>query len=144
MRLGAILLANYAEAHTGALTIVGGGWDTIDVTAPVTMPEQNGPAPVAVMQGTLAVRVMLSPEEVGRRHPFAIRLLDIDDVEVARIDGDLGAERPPGYPASWDQGVNMAFPLNGLGLPNFGLYRFVFEVDGEQLGDARLQVIKRY
>jgi hypothetical protein len=137
------MLANYAEAPNGPLTVVGGGWDTINVTGPPPDVPAGEPAPVVVMQGAVAIRLMLRPDEAGTRHGFVLRLMN-DETEVARIEGDLGADRPAELPVSWDQGVNMAFPLSGLGLPNFGLYRFVLEIGGRELGTIGMQVIKRY
>jgi hypothetical protein len=143
VRLDGFLLANYAEAPTGALTVVGGGWDTVNVTAPPEPMEGEDDPPVASLQGALVVRLLLRPEECGQPHPFVITLLD-DDEEIARIEGELGADRAPELPASWEQALNMTFPLMGLALPNFGLYRFTLMVGGEHIGEARMQVIKRY
>jgi hypothetical protein len=143
MRLDGFMLANYAESPTGALTMVGGGWDTVNVTAPPDPVDGVEDTPVATLQGALVVRLMLRPEETGRPHPFVISLTD-DDTELARIEGELGAERAPELPASWEQALNMTFPLTGLALPNFGLYRFTLTVDDDDLGEARMQVIKRF
>ncbi len=139
------MLTNYAETPNGSFTIAGGGWDTINVSEPLELPEESdGPPPVAMTSGVLAVRLMLSPQETETDLPFHVLLEDADGGEVARMDGGMHVPRNPELPASWEQGINMVFPIGGIPLPNFGLYRVSMEAGSGVIGEARFQVIKRY
>jgi hypothetical protein len=139
------MLTNYAETPNGAFAIVGGGWDTVNVTEALELPEEvDEPPPVAMTSGVLAVRLMLTPQETDVDVPFEVVLEDADGDEVARMEGGMNVPRNPELPASWAQGINMVFPIGGIPLPNFGLYRLRMEANGTLLGEARFQVIKRY
>ena len=137
------MLTNYAETPNGSFAIVGGGWDTINVTERLELPEDVDEA-VAMMSGVLAVRLMLSPQETDIDLPFQVMLEDADGGEVASMDGGMHVPRNPELPASWEQGINMVFPIGGIPLPSFGLYRVRMQARGQLVGEARFQVIKRY
>jgi uncharacterized protein DUF6941 len=141
LRLGTMMLANYAEDSNGLLYVQGGGWDTINVAAPI----QNAPENVfAVVQGFLVIRLMFHPTETGREHRFSTDITDEDGGPVGHIEGGANIPRTPGLPPSWDQNVNLVVPLTGLGVPRPGLYNISLLVDGQHLGDQPFRVIKAY
>ncbi len=141
MRLGSMMLANYAEDNNGLLYVQGGGWDSINVAAPL----QGAPPNVlAVIQGFLVIRLMFHPSETGREHQFAVDITDEDGGQLGHIEGAANIARTPGLPPSWDQNVNLVLPLTGVGLPRPGLYNISLLVDGQHLGDQPFRVIKAY
>jgi hypothetical protein len=142
MQLDFMLLTNYAEVGgNGLLYISGAGWDTINVGAP--LPE--APADVfAVIQGTLVIRLLFHATETGREHGFAISITDEDGAEINKLEGQVRVERTPGFPATWDQPLNLPVPLTGVTLPRPGQYRINLVVNGQFVGDKPFRVIKGY
>ena len=141
-----MILANYAEAppDSGLLNMIGGGWDTIQVAGPLEGLPPEAVGVVAVMQGSLAARILFHSTELGRDRTLQVVIVDEDGLEVAKIEGGFRSEKQPGVPPSWPQGVNVVFPLQGLGLNKFGLYRISLLVDGQHLGDREFRVLKLY
>ena len=141
MKLEWMLLANYAEAPAGLLNIMGGGWDTVTVNAPL---EGAPPGVFAVLSGTLVVRLNFHPTETGRDHKFEMTMMDEDGAQVAKAEGSARVERTPGLPPGWMQNVNLALPVTGVQIPGPGLYTISIQVNGQHLGDKPFRVIKGY
>lgn len=144
-----MLLANYAEAAPGGGTVhmINGGWDTMNVRAPFEPPPGSSTAvenAVTVLQGNLVVRILFHQTELARDRTLRLIIIDEDGQEVGKIEGGFRAEPQPGHPASWEQGVNLVFPLQGLPMPKFGLYRISALVDEQHLGDREFRVLKLY
>ncbi len=134
-------LANYAEDRDGLLNMIGAGWDTITVQAPI----EGAPDEVfAVMQGTLVVRLLFHQTETGQEHRFAITTIDEDGAEIGKIEGGMRVERNKGLPPGWDQNVNIVVALTGFPLPRPGRYTINVQVDGQFLGDRPFRVLKGY
>jgi hypothetical protein len=141
VKLDWMALANYAEDQGGLLYVVGGGWDTINVQAPI----QGAPEGVfTVIQGTLVVRLLLHVTETGQDHKFTFEIVDEDGQQLAKAEGDFRSERIPSLPIGWDQGANLIFPLTGIGLPGPGNYTINLRVDDDLLGDRPFRVLKLY
>lgn len=145
MKLDWMLLTNYAEAPpgTGLVNMMGAGWDTIHVAGPL---EGAPPQVVALMQGTLALRILFHQTESLANHGLRIILVDEDGGEAGKIEGEFHGEQPAAgeTPMSWPHGINMAFPLTGLPLTKFGLYRISLLVDDQHVGDREFRVVKEY
>ncbi len=144
MRIDGFFLTRYAESTPAGFTCVGGGWTTWNVTEPAPPMEGGGEAPAAVIAGAVLCRIMLSPEESAGMHRFALRLLDADDGELVSTPVELEVQRDPELPRSWEQPIPLTMPFGGLAVERPGLYRFVFEHDGERLAVCPFQVIRRY
>ena len=141
MKLEWMGLANYAEDQGGLLYIVGGGWDTINVQAPI----EGAPEGVfAVIPGTLVIRLLLQTTETGKGHRLSFEIVDEDGQQLMKADGDFRVERNVGLPIGWDQGANLVFPLTGITLPKPGNYLINLRVDDELLGDRPFRVLKLY
>jgi len=141
VKLDWMVLANYADDRDGLLNMIGTGWDTITVGAPL----EGAPDGVfAVAQGTLVVRLLFHQTETGQEHKFAITVLDEDGAEIGKIEGGMRVERNKGLPAGWDQNVNIVVPLTGFPLPHPGLYTINVQVNGQFLGDRPFRVLKGY
>jgi hypothetical protein len=148
MRLGWILLANYAEAPPGSglVNLTGAGWDTINVIGPIQvqgLPPTATP-PVTALQGSLAFNLLFHVTEAGRSHDFAVTIMDADGNQAARAEGSVQPQKQADHPLGWDVGVNAVLSLTGILLPKFGLYRISVLVDGAHLGDLPFRVVKRY
>jgi hypothetical protein len=105
MDLDFAFLADAADVSMGKLFVLGGAFDTIYVSGfPATHP-------------TLAVvlRLMLSPNDLDRRHKLEILLLDADGRSIAAAPGELMVSKSPDSPAGWKQAVML--PLRFLNIP---------------------------
>ena len=141
MKLDWMTLANYAENRGGLLNMIGAGWDTITVQAPI----EGAPEDVfTVIQGTLVVRLLFHQMETGREHTFTITVIDEDGAEVGNVGGGMRVDRNKGLPAGWDQSVNIVVPLTGFPLPHAGRYAINVQVDDQFLGDRPFRVLKGY
>jgi len=141
MKLEWMALANYAEDHGGLLTVVGGGWDTINVQAPI----EGAPEGVfAFIQGTLVVRLLLHSSETNTGHHLRFEIVDEDGQQLLKADVDFNVPRSRGLPIGWDQGANLVFPLTGVTLPRPGNYTINLRVGEELLGDRPFRVLKLF
>lgn len=143
MKLDLMLLANYAEAQNELLYIHGGGWDTINVTAPLQVPEV-GPDVFAVIQGTLVVRLHFHQMETDRNHQFEVTIMYEDGQTIADLKAEFPVARNTSLPTSWLQNVNIVLPLSGVALPHPGEYVLNLAVNGQWMGDRQFRVVKAY
>jgi hypothetical protein len=141
VKLEWLALANYAEDQGGLLYIAGGGFDTINVQAPI----QGAPPDVfCVIQGMLVIRLLLDSTETGKQHEIRMQIVDEDGQQIAEAKGQFRIDQSLGLPIGWDQGGNAVIPLTGIGLPSPGNYTINLFVDGELLGDRPFRVLKLY
>lgn len=141
MKLDWMALANYAEDQGGLLYVIGGGWDTINVQAPL----EGAPEGVfAVIQGFLVVRLLFHQTETDREHTFRINVVDADGAELGAVDGGMRVDRIKGLPPTWYQNVNIVVPLAGFPLPREGNYLINLQVDEQYVGDRPFRVLKGY
>ncbi len=144
MKLEWMGLANHAEEVNGLLYIMGGGWDTINVHAPIQGMPGVPDGVFTVMKGSLVVRLLLDTTETNREHSVSFEIVDEDGGRVGRIDAKTHVPALPGVPIGWDQGANLVFPLTGLPLPKPGNYTINLMVDDEFLGDRPFRVLKAF
>lgn len=137
------ILANYAEAPSqgGLLYIIGGGWDTVTVSAPL---EGAPPGVVAAITGYLAIRLRFHQTETNREHTVAMVILDEDGGQIGSTEASLRVDRIMGLPQSWLQGLNVVFPLVGIGLPKFGNYEISILLNANYVGVRPFRVLKGY
>jgi hypothetical protein len=105
MELDFAFLADAADVSMGKLFVLGGAFDTIYVPGfPATHP-------------TLAVvvRLLLSPNDLDRKHKLEILLLDADGRTLASASGELMVPKAPDAPAGWKQSVIL--PLRFFNIP---------------------------
>jgi hypothetical protein len=142
VKLDWMTLANYAEAPPGGLLyIMGGGWDTINVRAPL----EGGPeGAFTFIQGTLVARLLFHNTETDRDHSFALVIADADGRELGKVEGGMRVERNRGLPPSWDQSVNLVLPLTGFPLPGPGEYVIHLLINGQFVGDRPFRVLKLF
>ena len=123
MNLDFLLVADRAEAVSGKLYLLGGGWDRI------TLAQFPGPANFDVALG-----VLVGYTETNERHQFALTLEDDDNrVVLGPVDGQFELGRPAGLKPAQAQrfivAVRGPFPL-----PGPGCYHWVVTLDGRPAG----------
>lgn len=141
MQLDWMMLANYAEDNNGLVYIAGGAWDTVSVHAPIDGAPEGV---VAVLSGTLVIRLTFHRTETDRDHGFELLFMDEDGGDVAKAEGRIRVDRVQGHPPGWDQGANLVVPVSGIALNKFGLHTISLQVDGRHMGDRPFRVLKLY
>lgn len=144
MKLDWLILANSAEEANGLVHMLGAGWDTINVRAPLHEPDGSPSDIVAVVQGTLIARLLLHPTETARDHPFELTIVDEDGATILKMEGAFRVDPSSAVPPSWDHGMNLVMPLTGLQLPRFGLYQVSLIVNQTHYGERPFRVVKAY
>jgi hypothetical protein len=123
-----MMLADYVDARSGSLTIVGGG---ANVTGP------NAPHWVALS-------FLVPPHLADEQHTFQLELIDLDGNAVSMrgqplvLAGQFGAQRAPDASPDWTLPVSHGINLGSLGLPPHQTYEWRLMVDGETREDWRL------
>jgi hypothetical protein len=137
------ILANYAEGppQGGLVYIIGGGWDTLTVSAPL---EGAPPNIVAGIVGSLVLRLRFHMSETNREHTLGLVIVDEDGGEVGKVEVRFRVERILGLPTSWLQANNVVMPLTGLGLPKWGVYEIGISINGNHVGTRPFRVLKGY
>jgi hypothetical protein len=122
-----LLLADAAQAVTGKLYVLGGGWS-------LTGPD---PAPMA-----LAIKIEVPWDRANMKHRWRLELLDGDGAPVdvpsgpertqqpLRIEGEFEAGRPAGLRPGTPLDVTLALNLAPLPLAPGGRYVWRLSIDG--------------
>jgi len=105
MELDFALLADAADVAMGKLYVLGGAFDTIHV--------QKVPATHPVL--AVVLRLLLSPNDLDRRHQLQVLLLNADGKQLASANGELSVPKSPNSPPGWKQAVLL--PLRFINLP---------------------------
>ncbi len=86
MELDFAFLADAADVSMGKLFVLGGAFDTIHVPGfPASHPA------LAVV-----IRLLLSPNDLDRKHKLEVLLLDADAHHIASANGELMVPKAPG------------------------------------------------
>lgn len=108
MQIAHALIADFAEIVGGKLYLMGGGWDSLRVTALPTT------ARLAV-----AVGIRIDWEETNRPVTVRVAIEDDDGKELVRIDGQVNVGRPPDLRPGASQltqlAANIAVPVTVAG-----------------------------
>jgi len=125
-----MLLAEFAAAPEGKLTLVGAGWS---MTGP------NAPCAIGM--------VFYVPWHLtNKKHEFQLELIDMEGNGVALhgadepliIGGEFEVGRPPGAPIGMTFPVGVPLNIGPLGLPPHQRYEWRLQVDGQTDEDWRL------
>lgn len=127
MELDFIILADVVSPRPdGKLDMHGVGWDTISAfTAPVTHPRMD-----------LALRFLLSAQEVETDHRVVVTLITEDGAELGRMQAEAQAVAPEQraqIPAGRRVGIGIVLTLAGVVFPAFGTYSIVITWDGNEV-----------
>lgn len=126
-----MMLADYVDARSGSLTIVGGG---ANVTGP------NAPH-------SLALSFLVPPYMAGEQHTFRLELIDMDGNGVGTpssghqpllVEGQFEVQRAEGVSEDWTIPFSAGLNLGALGLPPHQTYEWRLMVDGSTHEDWRL------
>ena len=98
-------LADAADVSMGKLFVMGGAFDTIHV----------GGFPASHPTLAVVIRLLLSPNDLDRKHKLEILLLDADAHHIASANGELMVPKAPDAPAGWKQAVIL--PLRFFNVP---------------------------
>jgi len=131
-----LMLADYATADGGKLTVVGGGWTVRGA--------QPGPGAIA---GTIEV----PPALANRQHQLRFELIDFDGQPVhvetpdgeqpLVIEGQFDVTRTPGMPIGAPLTCPIAINLAHFPLPPGGRFVWRYEIDGIANEDWRLAFV---
>ncbi len=131
MELDFAFLADAADVAMGKLFVLGGAFDTINVAScPATHPA------LAVV-----VRLLLSPNDLDRRHELQILLLDADGKHIASAKGELKVPKAPGSPAGWKQAVMLPLRFFNVPFASEGHYSIEILANDKLLKAISLRVI---
>ena len=130
MEVDFAFFADAAEAQNGKLYVMSGAVDTI------YSPE----FPCVHPRLSLALRLLLSPGEVGRDHQLEITLMDEDGKRLGLASGKINIPRSPGLPAGWRQGLLTVFNFVNSKFERAGTYSVDIMVNGSTLKSLPLRL----
>jgi hypothetical protein len=127
MELDHIVLADVISPRPdGKIDLHGVGWDTIFAAAvPAQHPRMD-----------IAIRFLLSKQELEVGHHVVVELQGADGQQLARIEADtepMPQEQRDQIPAGHRAGVGMILNLAGVVFPEFGAYQLVVTWDGNEV-----------
>lgn len=129
------ILADAAQAISGKLFLLGGGWDTLRV----------GKFPARHHTMAIGLRVRIPWTWTGQPMTLSIDLQD-EDGRSLFASGPLrhGFEvgRPPGAPEGSDIGLVRAFTFNHVPFPKSGGYAFVISLNDLEVDRLRFNVFQ--
>ncbi len=132
MELDFAFLADAADVPMGKLFVMGGAFDTIHVPGfPASHP-------------TLAVviRLLLSPNDLDRKHKLEVLLLDADAHHIASANGELVVPKSPGSPAGWKQSVILPLRFMNVPFKSPGHYSIEILMDEKMVKAIPLRVLE--
>ncbi len=127
MELDHVVLADVVSPRPdGKIDLHGVGWDTIyAATVPATHPRMD-----------VAIRFLLSAQEVETAHRVVVTLISTDGAELARIQTDV-EPMPPDQRAQVAAGrrigIGMLLTLATVTFPDYGAYSLVITWDGTEV-----------
>lgn len=125
------VIANHAEAINGLLYLQGAGWT--DIRQPVGPNGQPG-----IVHFGMAVSILIGWNETNRRFPVKLVVVHEDGQELASVQAQVEAGRPPGLPAGSD--IRSVLAVNAEAqFPQPGTYEFRAEL-GEKVRSTSFRV----
>ena len=132
MDLDFAFLCDAADVSMGKLFVLGGAFDTIHVPGfPASHPTL-----------AVALRILLSPMDLDRKHKLEILLLDADAHHIASANGDLMVPKSPGAPQGWKQAVLLPLRFFNVPFKSDGHYSIEILMDGSLAKAIPLRVIQ--
>jgi hypothetical protein len=132
MDLDFALLADGADVSMGKLYVMGGAFDTIHVPA----------FPAVHPMLAVVLRLLLSPNDLDRKHTLQILLLDADAKHIASAQGELTVPKSPGSPQGWKQAVLLPLRFFNVPFKETGHYSIEILVDGTMTKAIPLRVLQ--
>ncbi len=119
-----VVVADHAEAFNGKLYLHGAGWT--DITQPIGPGGQPG-----IVHIGMAVSILVGWNETNRRFPLTLTIVHEDGGELAKVNAQLEAGRPPGSTPGADLRNLLALGAE-LQFPKPGNYELRAELGGKQ------------
>ena len=111
----------------GKPSLIGVFSDIQAVQVPVTLPRLS-----------FAARLLLTGDETGRTYKAEVVIKDPKGNELARPGGEINV---PQVPAGIDSiAIDLPMIFDMFGLPEFGRYTFMLEIDGEPKAGVQIAV----
>jgi len=132
MELDFALIADAADVSGGKLYVLGGAFDTIHM--------QQLPATHPIL--AVAMRLLLSPVDLDRKHVLEILLLDADAHHIASAKGELMVGRSPDSPQGWKQAVILPLRFFNVPFQSAGHYSIEILINGNMVKSIPLRVIQ--
>jgi len=133
MKIDFAFLADAAEESKGKLYVVGGAIDTIWTQS----------VPAVHPRISLALRLLISPGELGRSHQLEISLMDGDGKRVAAVKGQFEPDKNQNLSAGWEQGMLLVLNVPNLQFQKFGDYQFDIMCNNSSLKTVPLRVAQQ-
>ncbi|MCL1599530.1 MAG: hypothetical protein M3094_10115, partial [Actinomycetia bacterium] len=132
MRLTSAMLADAAQVQNGKLYVLGGGYDTISVTA----------VPAVHRNISLAMVAEVGPDERQRDLDLMITLLDEDGNPVGvEAKGKLRVGAPPNLPPGSPSVVPIVSPFHNITFPEAKGYAFIVTLNDAELARIKFRVV---
>ena len=94
--------------------------------------------PVTLPRLAFAARLLLTGDETGRNYKAEVVIKDPKGQELARPGGEINV---PQVPAGIDSiAIDLPMIFDMFGLPEFGRYTFMLEIDGEPKAGVQIAV----
>ena len=94
--------------------------------------------PVTLPRLAFAARLLLTGDETGRNYKAEVVIKDPKGQEIARPGGEINV---PQVPAGIDSiAIDLPMIFDMFGLPEFGRYTFMLEIDGEPKAGVQIAV----
>src|ERR1019366_9091726 len=132
MELDFAFLADAADVSLGKLFVLGGAFDTIHVPG----------FPAGHPMLAVVLRILLSPNDLDRKHKLEILLLDADAHHIASANGELTVPKAPGSPQGWKQAVILPLRFFNVPFKEAGHYSIELLANGTLLKAIPLRVIQ--
>ncbi len=132
MDLDFAFLADAADVSSGKLFVLGGAFDTIFVAGfPATHPTL-----------AVALRLLLGPHDMNRKHKLEILLLDADGHTIASAPGELMVSKSPESPPGWKQAVMLPLRFFNIPFQQPGHYSIEILTNGSMVKAIPLRVVQ--
>src|ERR1700687_5410256 len=131
MELVFAFLADADDVSMGKLFVLGGAFDTIHVA--------GFPAGHPIL--AVVLRLLLSPNDLDRKHELQILLLDADGYHIASANGELTVPKSPDSPAGWKQAVLLPLLFFNVPFQKEGHYSIEILADTQMLKAIPLRVV---
>ncbi len=129
MRLECAMVCDAVTVRDGLLHILGGG---IGRVSRLGFP--------ASLDNEVAVRLVLTPEEVKAQHKIEIRVLTSQGALASTVTGEFATAIPDGRPVGTDISLSIPVSLRQVVLPGPDRYEIEIVVDAESLTRIPLEV----
>lgn len=125
MQVDTLMLANAAEGHDGAVSVLGGGWTRCWPTAGQGYPDQRN---IIVVVG-----IRVEYNETNAEHRFRLEVRDSDGIVLGpgQADGTFNVGRDVNLTPGMSQLLQIAGAIS-VEIPSPGIYSIVLIVDGAE------------